>query len=129
MYYHFCSVGRYAYETLINQVPALLSSPLGLGVGMPRSSPASSPLEEADFPEVSFWTREKWTSEKADNVSNGERMGERGGRKMAKGINISMRYVEDRHGAVIDGFRVKTILGAAHQLFFQLRKIGRHPKT
>jgi len=36
----------------------------------------SSPLEEADFPEVSFWTHEKWTSEKADNVSNSERMGE-----------------------------------------------------
>jgi hypothetical protein len=93
------------------------------------SSPASSPLKEADFPEVSFWTRDKWTSEKADNVSNGERMGERGGGKMAKGINISMRFVEDSHGAVIDGFRVKTILGAAHQLFFQLREVERHPKT
>jgi hypothetical protein len=130
LYYHFCSVGRYAYETLINRVPVLLSSPLSLGVGMPMSSPASSPLKEADFPEVSFWTREKWTTrEKADDVSNGERIGERGGSQMAKGINISMRYVEDEHGAVISGFRVKTILGAAHQLFFQLREVGRHPKT
>jgi len=48
---------------------------------------------------------------------------------MAKGINISMRYVEDGHGAIIDGFRVKTILGAAHQLFFQLWEVERHSKT
>jgi hypothetical protein len=90
----------------------------------------SSPLREEDFPEVSFWTREKWTTrEKADNsISNGEKVGERGGSKMAKGINISMQYVEDKHGVLIDGFRVKMILGAAHQLFFQLREVRRHPQ-
>jgi hypothetical protein len=48
---------------------------------------------------------------------------------MVRGINISMRYVEDEHGVPIDGFRVKTILGAAHQLFFQLWEVKRHPKT
>jgi hypothetical protein len=48
---------------------------------------------------------------------------------MVRGINISMRYVEDEHGTVIDGFHVKTILGAAHRLFFQLREVKRHPKT
>jgi hypothetical protein len=94
-------------------------------------SPASLPLSEHDFPNVSFWTREKWTTrERANNnVSNGERTGERGGGKMAKGINISMQYVEDQHGTVVDGFRVKAILGASHQLFFQLRALDKHPKT
>lgn len=121
---------RYAYEALINRVPALISSPLG-GISTPVFPLVSSPLQEEDFPEVSFWTREKWTTrEKADNsISNGEKMGERGGSKMAKGINISMQYVEDKHGVLIDGFRVKMILGAAHQLFFQLREVKRHPKT
>ena len=127
LYYHFCSVGRYAYETLINQVPTLLSSPLGLRVSISISSPMSSPLKEADFPEVSFWTHEKWTT--CDSLSDGEKMGEQGGSQMVKGINISMRYIEDEHGTIINGFRVKTILGVAHCLFFQLREVGRHPKT
>src|ERR1700728_2315928 len=45
------------------------------------------------------------------------------------GINISMQYVEDKNGVVIDGFRVKMILGASQQLFFQLQGVKRHPKT
>ena len=126
----FCSAGRYAYEALISRVPALLTNSLGLGVTIPALSPMSPPLKEADFPKVSFWTREKWTArEKVDDISNSKKMGERGGRQMARGINISMRYVEDEGGVVIDGFRIKTILGAAHQLFFQLREVKRHPKT
>ena len=48
---------------------------------------------------------------------------------MAMGINISMQYVEDKNSMVIDGFCVKIILGASHQLFFQLREVKRHPKT
>ena len=94
-------------------------------------SPASPPLSECDFPSVSFWTREKWTTHERvnNNVSNGERTGERGGGKMAKGINISMQYVEDKDGMVVNGFRVKAILGASHQLFFQLRALDKHPKT
>ena len=94
-------------------------------------SPASLPLSKHDFPNVSFWTREKWTTRKRanNNVSNGERTGKRGGGKMAKGINISMRYVEDQHGTVVNGFHIKAILGASHQLFFQLRALNKHPKT
>jgi hypothetical protein len=68
--------------------------------------------------------------EKADNtLSNGQKSGERGGSQMSEGINISMRFVEDANGAVIDGFRVKTILGGAHQMFFQRRDLKKHPKT
>jgi len=48
---------------------------------------------------------------------------------MAKGINISMQSVEDKDGMVVDGFCVKAILGASHQLFFQLRALNKHPKT
>jgi hypothetical protein len=116
---------RYAYETLINRVPALIS-----GVAINKMGP-SAPLNEADFPNISFWTRDKWMArEKADNsVSNGERSGERGGRQMAKGINISMRFVEDSNGVVIDGFRVKMILAGALQMFFQLCELKKHPKT
>src|ERR1700722_5340814 len=51
---------RYAYETPISRVPALIStSPLGLVASIPPS-PASPPLSESDFPNISFWTQEKW---------------------------------------------------------------------
>jgi len=50
------------------------------------------------------------------------RLRERGGSKLAKGINISMQYVEDENGVAIDGFRVKMILSASHQLFFSSGK-------
>jgi hypothetical protein len=109
------SAHRYTYEILINRVPALLSSDVGISKTVP--SPA---LNEADFPDVSFWTRDKWMAhEKAFNtLSNGQKSGIRGGSQMSKGINISMCFVEDKHGVVIDGFHVKAILGGAHQMFF-----------
>jgi hypothetical protein len=40
-----------------------------------------------------------------------------------------MQFVEDKNGMVINGLHVKTILGASHQLFFQLWEVGRHSKT
>jgi hypothetical protein len=68
--------------------------------------------------------------EKAGNtLSYGQKSGVRGGGQMSKGINISMRFVEDKHGVIIDGFHVKAILGGAHQMFFQLRDLKKHPKT
>jgi hypothetical protein len=106
-----------------------MSSPLGHTITTSRIT--TSPLREEDYPKVSYWTRDKWTArEKDDNgISNGGKTGERGGSKLAMGINISMQYVEDKNGMVVDGFRVKMILGASHQLFFQLREVKRHPKT
>jgi hypothetical protein len=120
------SAHRYAYETLINCIPALLSSDVGISKIV-----LSSALNEADFPDVSFWTQDKWmVHEKAGNtLSNGQKLGVRGGSQMSKGINISMRFVEDKHGVVIDGFHVKVILGGTHQMFFQLRDLKKHPKT
>jgi hypothetical protein len=107
-----------------------MSSPLGLNVTTPHI-PAAPLLREEDYPNVSYWTREKWTAREKDNngISNGGKTGERGGSKLARGINISMQYVEDENGLVIDGFCVKMILSASHQLFFQLREVKRHPKT
>ena len=99
-----------------------MSSPLGLNVTT-LHIPVAPLLREEDYPNVSYWTREKWTArEKDDNgISNGGKTGERGGSKLARGINISMQYVEDENGLVIDGFRVKMILSASHQLFLHVR--------
>jgi len=120
------SAHRYAYETLINHIPTLLSSDVGISKTVP-----SSTLNEADFPDVLFWTQDKWMAhEKAGNtLSYGQKSGVRGGGQMSKGINISMHFVEDKHGVVIDGFHVKAILGGAHQMFFQLHDLKKHPKT
>jgi hypothetical protein len=45
---------RYAYEMLINRVPALISSPLGVGIN--KTGPSAA-LDEANYPNISFWTQ------------------------------------------------------------------------
>lgn len=126
-------LGRYAYDTLVTRVSALTKPSSLSGLDTLASSPTllSAPRQEADFPQVSFWTRDKWTTwEKTeDGISNSKQTGGRGGSRMADGMNISMRYVENEDGNIINGFRVKTILKFAHSVFFQLRDHNKHPKT
>ena len=72
----------------------------------------SAPLLQSDYPNVKFWTRHSWTaaSKKAtDSTTVKQKAAERGGTQMANGGNVSMRFIEDADGAVIDGHRAQDI--------------------
>ena len=57
-------------------------------------------------PTVKFWTRQEWTAATADRVADldeGVNVGTRGRTRAAQGINVNMKYIEDRNGQPING--------------------------
>ncbi len=97
-----------------------------------------------DYPLIDYWYRHQWVSSSAgdrvtDITSNAENENEdedvgdvenkemqsispapgaqRGQSRSRAGINVSMRYIQDKDGMVIDGHRAREIRIHAHALF------------
>lgn len=118
---------------LIGAVPGLLSV-----------APGRVPVEpeaclESDYPEIEFWHKVTWKSTRRkqsqesyigneEDEEEDDKQGKmRGNSCASKGINVSMRWVEEKNGEIIDGYRATYIRGFAFGLLFELLKQGKLP--
>jgi hypothetical protein len=76
---------------------------------------------------VKYWYRHEWTA--ADNNQVAHIGGPQGKARAAQGENVSLKFVEDENGKVIDGFRATVMRRFARELWASLNNIGKAPKT
>ena len=108
---------RKAYETLTNRIPALLNSKTTIGQKETR---------EAN-PNVKYWTRQEWTAANVDRVADlegGTNPGTRGRTRAAQGINVNMKYLEDKEGVPISGHLASDVRRHARAVFVGLAQKG-----
>lgn len=77
---------------------------------------------------VKYWYRHEWTTADNNQVAH-IGAGAQGKARAAQGENVSLRFVEDENGNVIDGFRATAMRRFAHELWASLNGIGKAPKT
>ena len=89
---------RKAYETLADRIPEFLE--------LNKSGiPARQETREQN-PNVKYWTRQEWNAANADRVvelDGAANPGTRGRTRAAQGINVNMKYLEDREGHPVNG--------------------------
>ena len=84
--------------------------------------------EHEDFLLVKFWYRHKWNT--AENSQVAHIGASAHGKTWAtQGKNVTLRFVEDENGSVIDGFRASAMCRFACELWAGLNGIGKAPKT
>lgn len=92
------------------------------GLRSTPSLPSRPALEESDYPDVPFWHFHEFTAHekltKGESTTNGPKL--RGSTRASQGINVSMLYVADAQGNVIDGFRATEIRALAIKLFLRM---------
>lgn len=79
-------------------------------------------------PNIKYWTRQEWTAANTDRVADldeGVIAGARGRTRAAKGINVNMKYIEDREGQPINGHLATDIRRHARAIFVGFALEGR----
>jgi len=97
--------------------------------------PLDQPLNHNDYPKVRFWFRKDWINRKKEtsgitrvNQSNAFTTQQNRGRAPS-GLNVSLRYVEDAHGVVVDGFRASEMRKFARSIWNQLLGAAKAPRS
>ncbi len=79
-------------------------------------------------PNVKYWMRQEWATATSDRVADFEEGGQSGARgrtRAAQGINVNMRYIEDRNGQPINGHLASDIRRHARAIFVGFALQGR----
>ena len=108
---------RKAYETLASRIPESLNT---------KTEKSKQETREQN-PNVKYWTRQEWTAANADRVADldGEaNPGTRGRTRAAQGINVNMKYVEDREGRPVSGHLASDMRRHARAIFVGLTQNG-----
>jgi len=88
------------------------------------------PLQQADFPDVKFWYKRDWLdSDEKKACEEGSQEGSRGKGRLAKNINVSMRFVEKEDGQVVDGDRASEIRIFAQSIWVTFEGLGIGPSS
>ena len=91
--------------------------------GAPSTHPASNCGE---YPLVKYWYRHEWYAAESSQVAH---IGAQGKTHVSLGENVSLKFIEDENGNVIDGFRATAMRRFACKLWASLNNIGKVPKT
>jgi len=98
--------------------------------------PWDQPLNRSDYPQVRFWFRKDWINRKKEtsgvtkvNHSNMFATTEQNKGRAPSGLNVSLRYVEDVHGVIVDGFRASEMRKFARSIWNQLQGAGKAPRS
>jgi hypothetical protein len=81
--------------------------------------------EREDYPMVKYWHRHEWNSESIQVAV----IGAPGKTRASQGENVTMKFIEDENGNIIDGYRASIIRKFARELWSGLANIGKAPKT
>jgi hypothetical protein len=117
-----------AYHELLKHIPQGANNPSSLDNETGPNHPA--PINQQDYPHVKYWFKRDWSehqSELATEANNS--CAQRGRGRAAKGINVSMRYVEYENGEMISGDRATEIRRFARSIWVLLGKKGTPPAT
>ena len=125
---------RDLYGTFAKQgMPNALSSSMQLpeaSAPLMSNSATERPLEQQDFPHVHFWFKQDWADhlKEEGGMTKLDKYATRGKRSMP-GENVSMRYIENELGVVIDGYRATEMRKFARSIWNHLAHAGKAPKT
>jgi hypothetical protein len=124
------------YDQLVSSIPSLLSKP-----GIPLRSDEGSYPTASDFTDEQrkqiFWTKTHWLASegasKAISTSDDQDVRDsqskkQGRSRAAEGINVKMRYVVDRNGIPVDGYRAAAIRAVGRSFWTELSNKGIAPK-
>jgi len=143
---------RDLYHTLTQNLPRVFSPaiqkqsanfpPTSANSALPSMSTPNAcdqPLNHNDYPNVRFWFRKDWINRKKEtsgitkvNQSNAFTTTEQSKASKGRapsGVNVTLRYVEDIHGVVVDGFRASEMRKFARAIWNQLEGSGKAPKS
>jgi hypothetical protein len=84
--------------------------------------------ERDDYPLVKFWYRHEWNTAESSQVAH-IGAGAHGKARSAQGENVTLRFIEDENGNIVDGFRATVIRRFARELWAGLNRVGKAPKT
>ena len=87
------------------------------------------PLQQADFPDVKFWYKRDWMDSDERKACKGSQEGSRGKTRLAKNINVSMRFVEKEDGQVVDGDRASEMRIFARSVWVTFVELGIEPSS
>jgi hypothetical protein len=97
-----------------------------------KADPQNTPLtilpdlNHEDHSLVNYWYRHQWTTAESSQVAM---IGAPGKARASQGENVTLRFVEDVNGNVIDGFRATAIRKFSREIWSGLVNIGKAPKT
>ena len=83
-------------------------------------------INRDDYPLVKYWYRHEWTNAENSQVAV---IGAPGKARASQGENVTLRFVEDENGNMIDGFRATTIRKFSREIWSGLGTIGKAPKS
>jgi hypothetical protein len=108
--------------------PSLTGSPFLTGSTF--SVPVNTQLKREDYPAVKYWYKQDWLIH-LKNSGNTTDMGMaiRGKSLIAKGINKTVKYIEDIEGNPVDGYKVRDIRSHARAIWASFQTIGRLPSS
>ena len=81
--------------------------------------------EREHYPLVKYWYRHEWNTAESNLVGAGAH----GKARAAQGENVTLRFIEDENGNIIDGFRATAMRRFARELWAGLNRVGKAPKT
>ena len=93
---------------------------------------SEQPLTHSNYPKVRFWFRKDWINQKKEKlgvmkVNESSTTGDKGRGPM--GVNVTLRYVEDEQGVVVDGFHASEMRKFARSIWNQLARAGKAPRS
>jgi hypothetical protein len=114
--------------------PPFLAGPSLAGssflTGSAFSAPANTPLNREDYPAVKYWYKHDWLNHLKNNTDSADvGMAIRGKSLIAKGINKTVKYIEDMEGNPVDGYRVTDIRSHARGIWVNFQIAGRAPSS
>jgi hypothetical protein len=90
----------------------------------------STSLNRQDYPHVKYWFKRDWSEHQSERATEADNLcTQRGRGRAAKGINVSMRYVEFEDGQMISGDRATEIRRFARSIWVLLGNKGTPPVT
>ena len=82
--------------------------------------------DREDYPLVNYWYRHEWNTAENSQVAHVDAQGKA---RAAQGENISLKFIKNEDGTVIDGFRGAVMHRFARELWASLNSVGKAPKT
>jgi hypothetical protein len=96
------------------------------------ANPLLAQLAQVNYPKVKFWTRNSWNkcdTGFADIETDTHDVADRGPGRQAQGVNVTYTFVEDENGALLNGFTTRGINATAREIWQELKKRNKAPKT
>lgn len=79
-----------------------------------------------DYPLLKYWYKHEWTTAENSQVAM---IGAPGKAWASQGANVTLQFVEDENGDIIDGFRATAICKFSWEIWSGLGNIGKALKT